>query len=123
MAALNPISLARRYVNLSNKHDLTATISLFSDDAIYHSVFVGKLYGKAAILEMMGHYFSDVPDVHWQTSNYQQLQPLIVRFNFKMSGISKKTGKLISRSDIEEIGFDSQGLIESVKVGSPILIG
>ncbi len=39
-----------------------------------------------------------------------------------MTGTDKKSGVCVSRSDIEEIEFYSQGLIRSVKVGSAIIL-
>lgn len=116
------ISLAEQYVSLSNAHNLEEIMLLFSEGANYSSSFVDEKQGTVAIKSMMQKFFLSIPNVHWQTNNYQLTQPHTVRFNFEMTGTDKKSGECVSRSDIEEIEFYSQGLIRSVKVGSAIIL-
>ena len=116
------ISLAEQYASLSNTHNLDDSMFLFSEGAHYLSPFIGETKGKAAIQNIMQNFFLSIPDVHWKTNSYHLTQPHTVRFNFEMNGTDKATGEFIARSDIEEIEFDAQGLINSVKVGSSIIL-
>lgn len=116
MNATERIELAKAYVALSNAHRLELILSLFADQATYHSPHVGEFKGKAAIGEMMAEFFSRFPDVHWNTYEYTCTENEAVEFEFQMAAIEALTGRNIERGGIERIEFTDEGHIFRLEV-------
>jgi ketosteroid isomerase-like protein len=116
MNATERIELAKAYVALSNAHRLALILSMFADQATYHSPHVGEFKGKAAIGEMMAEFFSRFPDVHWNTFEYACTENEAVAFEFQMAATEALTGKKIERDGIERIEFSDEGHILRVEV-------
>lgn len=109
-------SLARAYVSHSNAHDLEAIGELLAVDARYESAYAGVLAGRAAILEMMQGYFTKFPDVTWTATEYQEVSPGQVAFDFHMRATSGD-GESIENDGREVITFTERGRIASIRVG------
>ena len=62
--------LAKAYIALSNAHRIDLVLSMFAAGASYSSSVTGDFRGRAAIGDMMHHFFNDHPDVHWQASGF-----------------------------------------------------
>ncbi len=109
-------ALARRYVELSNRHDLAALAALFASDARYRSSSVGSFEGRPAILEMMQAFFAKFPDVHWQVDDYRRHGDDSVVFSFAMTATEQASGTGIRREGIETIAFAPDGRVRDVEV-------
>ena len=64
------VSLAARYVELSNAHDLPGCFAMFDARAHYRSAGLGALEGIDAIRPAMRAFFVARPDVRWDVQRY-----------------------------------------------------
>lgn len=110
------VNLARKYVELSNEHDLEAIYSMFEEDATYSSSNVGLYQGKAAITEMMGGFFGRFYDVRWEVADYRLTDTGGVEFGFVRRATEERGGEPKEGSGVECIYFSSRGLISRVEV-------
>ncbi len=104
---------ARRYVELSNAHDLDAIETMFQQDATYQSANVGEHEGREAILVMMRAFFAHNPDIRWDVHEYRSLDDGGVEFDF-----TARAGGT-ARRGTERVYFDDAGLIRRVEVRAP----
>ena len=116
MSSLDHVDLARRYVELSNAHDLDRVFPMFDNSASYHSSQYGKFTGKQSIKEMMQEFFSGYPDVHWTVGAYTLETDESVSFFFLMHATRAETGDRIERQGKERICFGKDGLITHIEV-------
>lgn len=114
-----PIELARKYVTLSNDHDLAHIKCLFTSDATYHSAYFGTYQGSDAIHTMIASFFARFPDVHWEVPEYRNTEQNGVEFRFTMTGTDVSTGEPVTRHGLERIYFTSDGLIRHIAVCKP----
>ena len=110
--------LARKYVELSNQHDLNAILPMFDDNATYSSSQAGRFSGKEAIGEMMGQFFSIFPDVSWKVTSYRTVKTRNIEFSFLMHATNEQTGEPITREGIECIIFTFDNLISHIEVST-----
>ena len=103
---------ARRYVDLSNDHDIDAISAILDTEATYASNRVGSYAGQVAILEMMTVFFADFPDVRWRTSEITVDEDGAAAFGFVMTA----TGEQIELRGQERIRFTVRSLIAHVEV-------
>lgn len=113
------IELARKYVTLSNNHELDLIKPLFVADATYYSEFFGEYRGSVAIHEMMLRFFSRFPDAHWEAPGYREIEDNGVEFAFKMTGSDAESGEKTERHGLERIYFTAEGLIRHIAVLKP----
>ena len=116
MTAGTRVELARRYVELSNRHDLGAICPMLEPDATYRSSSVGSFAGREAILEMMRGFVHRFPDVGWQVADYRPGPAASVAFDFVMRATERETGEAIERRGLERIDFSSAGRIAHIEV-------
>jgi len=108
----DPVAVARRYVALSNAHDLDAIFPLLAEDAVYHSDNVGSYEGRAAIAAMMTAFFAARPDVSWEVAEYRAVPPDGAEFDFVAhAGGATRRGR-------ERIFLGPAGLIRRVDVAA-----
>jgi len=119
MHLIEPISLAKNYVELSNAHDLASIKPLFDPDATYHSDFFGEYRGSDVIHAMMIEFFTRFPDAHWQVPEYRSIKNDGAEFTFVMTGTHAPTGERVQRHGLERIFFTPQGLIRHIAVCKP----
>ena len=101
---------ARRYVELSNAHDLDAIEAMFHEDATYQSANVGEHEGREAILVMMRAFFAHNPNIRWDVDAYREIDDGGVEFDFTArAGGGERRGT-------ERIYFDDAGRIRRVEV-------
>jgi len=112
------LSLARKYVALSNKHRLTGVLALFDDYATYRSDQVGNFNGKEQIAEMMRDFFERYTDVSWEASAYQEGPADSVEFEFVMRATHPESGEAVERRGVERVSFSAAGKIRQVTVTS-----
>ena len=110
---------ARRYVELSNEHNLNMISSMFDSDLRYHSSQFGEFSGKETVMHMMKDFFTRFPDVHWEVDKYEEIEPSIVEFEFLMKGSDQEEGKQVERRGRECISFGESGLIVEVSESNP----
>ena len=110
--------LARKYVELSNQHDLNAILPMFDDNATYSSSQAGRFSGKEAIGKMMGQFFAIFPDVSWKVTSYRTVENRSIEFSFLMHTTNKQTGEPINREGIERIIFTLDNLISHIEVSA-----
>lgn len=113
------IERARKYVRLSNDHDLSGIKGLFADDATYHSEYFGTYQGSDAIHVMMTSFFARFPDAHWEITEYRNNKQNGAEFTFVMTGTDISTGEPVRRHGLERIYFTSTGLIQHIAVCKP----
>jgi len=116
MNAQNNIELAKRYVELSNKHDLRHMETLFLGEATYSSDFLGEFGSSVAIREMMQKFFTRYPDAHWDVSDYHSIDNDGVEFDFLMTATDAAADELVQRHGRESIYFEHDGLISRIVV-------
>jgi hypothetical protein len=114
-----PIELAKNYVTLSNKHDLTRIKPLFTADATYHSAYFGEYQGSDAIHAMMTDFFTRFPDAHWEVVEYRSIENNGAEFAFTMTGADASSGEQVERHGLERIYFTPDGLIRHIAVCKP----
>ena len=113
------IELTKAYVALSNAHRVELILSMFADEASYHSPHVGLFEGKSAIGDMMAEFFSHFPDVYWHAGDYQGTESGSIRFKFVMVATESGTGRRVQRSGAEEVEFSDDGRIRRLEVLKP----
>ncbi|SVA95475.1 uncharacterized protein METZ01_LOCUS148329 [marine metagenome] len=116
MSSPDHAALARRYVELSNAHDLDRVIPMFDNFASYHSSQYGSFTGKQSIQEMMQGFFSGYPDVHWTVDAYTLETDNSVSFFFVMRATRAETDDRDERQGKERICFGEDGLITHIEV-------
>ena len=115
MTKTESIELARAYVALSNTHRVDLIRALFANDVIYRSSAVGDYQGVTAIAAMMESFFARYPDVHWRAQNYRYTANR-VSFDFELQAQDAQDGSQLQRRGVEQIEFDSRGLIKMLEV-------
>ncbi|AWT60974.1 MAG: hypothetical protein DF168_02199 [Candidatus Moanabacter tarae] len=110
------IELARKYVNLSNRHELEMVFRMFDENAVYHSNSVGSFKGLVAISTMMREFFARYKDVHWVVDKYSVSKKGGVEFGFVRRSSDPESGKATSGRGWERIVFNDTGLITEIEV-------
>lgn len=113
---IEKIELAKAYVALSNAHQLSLIEQMFEYNASYHSPNVGLFEGRERISAMMHGFFSQYPDVYWETLNYHYDTDQNVLFDFIMTATHAETGEKIHRRGAEQIAFTGSGMIGRLEV-------
>ena len=116
ITASEQIEIAKAYVALSNAHRLELILPLFTENASYHSAYVGDIQGKSAIEKMMADYFARFPDVHWNVTGYRCTGSGIVSFEFALTATDAQTAERTERMGFEQIEFTDQGQIHHLDV-------
>ncbi len=116
MSAQKNIELAKRYIELSNKHDLRHIETLFMGNATYNSDFLGEFNGSVAIREMMQKFFTRYPDAHWEVTDYRPIDNDGVEFDFLMTATDAAADELVNRHGRESVYFEYDGLISRIVV-------
>lgn len=114
-----PLEWAKRYVALSNDHNLPLIKPLFADDATYHSAYFGEYKGSDTIHTMMTGFFNRFSDAHWEVAEYRGIENNGVEFTFIMTGVDASSGEQVQRRGLERIYFTSNGLIRHIAVCKP----
>ena len=112
----DPCALAERYYSAVNALDFDAIEAFFAEDAVYHSVKVGSLDGRAEILAAFRRYFAEYPDQVARNSLVEALSPLSVRAVWSLTATSATTGQPFERQGEEILTFDEAGKILRVEV-------
>jgi ketosteroid isomerase-like protein len=111
------VEIARRYVDLSNRHDVEAIGGLLADDAVYRSGRVGSYRGRDDILGMMRRFFRHYPDVRWEVEEYSLDPDGAVRFAYRISG-GATTGETLNGGGAETIRLSKEGRIVEIEVSA-----
>ena len=111
--------LAARYVELSNKKELSTIFKMFSPTAIYRSVGVGDHQGLPDIQQMMTSFFALRSDITWVVEKlYIRDEDIenVVTFDFTATH-TDDDGNRVLRKGVETIEFDTTSdLINSLEV-------
>ena len=110
------IQLAKRYVNLSNTHDLDRVFAMFATDASYSSRSVGSFEGLREIKTMMRGFFERFPDVFWEVPVYRSPSARMVVFEFIRCTTDLESGEQVRVEGVEKIEFTKDGLIRRIEV-------
>jgi hypothetical protein len=108
---------ARRYVELSNRHDLAGIGEMLAADATYESPRVGTYAGRDAILGMMREFFARFPDVRWEAGEFVEEPGRWIRFGYTMRATDTESGERFESRGVERIRVSADGRIEHVAVG------
>jgi len=107
------IELAKAYVALSNAHRIDLLLSMFAAGARYTSSAIGDFRGRAAIGDMMHGFFTDHPDVYWETRDFR-CEDHRVSFDFSLRATNGDGG--VRRRGVEHLEFTADGSIKNVSV-------
>lgn len=110
------IELARKYVKLSNQHELEMIFRMFDENAVYHSHYVGSFKGLVTISAMMREFFAHHTDVHWEADKYSVSKKGGIEFEFVRRSSDPESGKETSGSGRERIVFNDTGFITEIEV-------
>lgn len=108
------IQLAKKYLALSNAHDVSGCIAMFAPNATYNSSAAGSFAGRDSIDVMMRSFFSARADIHWQVDSFAE-SGRTVAFDFLAT--HSEAGKVVRRTGHEQLTFNSNDEIEHVEVG------
>lgn len=120
------LAVARRYLTLSNEHNLQGIFDLFDQDALYESQTLTsgeskKFHGLDQIKEMMSKYFNEtVPDVKWEVEKDFTIDSTFGKDNdaavFDFRRYSKVNEQMNDKRGREWICVNEQGKIYYIKV-------
>lgn len=96
------LKLAQHYFDLSNQSDLDEIAKLFTPTSTYQSATTGTYYGRDAIIAMQRKFHASFQQLHWQVDRVEEVQPGIIRFDFRFTG-TKLDGSQITSTGIEDI--------------------
>lgn len=109
-------SRVERYYAALNTVDLAAVEAMFAEDAVYQSVGIGALNGRAAIMAAMKTYFAEFPD---QVAEFDRIETeggSVARTRWRLKATSKLTGLMSERHGIELLSVNALGLIQRIEV-------
>ena len=113
----NVLRLTKRYLYLSNQHDLPAVFAMFAQTATYSSVGVGSHAGRVAIESMMSKFFAERRDIRWECADTSfVVQDRSVSFDFLATHTDAATGAVVRRTGHETLRFNEADEIEHVQV-------
>ncbi|MFI0845692.1 nuclear transport factor 2 family protein [Mesorhizobium sp. IMUNJ 23232] len=112
----DPVDVLRRFHDAVNAQDYEVIEGFFADDAIYGSVKVGALAGKAAILAAFRKYFAEYPDQVAHDDNFEKLSEASAKSRWHLEATSATTGERLIRRGEETIFLNADGKIERVDV-------
>ena len=110
------ISLAKKYVELSNKQELEQIFEMFAATASYTSESAGSANGLIDIISLIENFYREHPDVCWEVDEYEETTPRWVEFDFIRSQTNPENGGVERQRGREIIEFTKQGLIKRIKV-------
>lgn len=105
-----------RYYAALNAFDLETVEALLAPDAVYRSVGVGSLAGRAAIIAAFRRYFDEHADQVAGFDTIAEAGQGAVRTTWWLSATSRRTGEASRRRGRETIRFTPQGLIGCIDV-------
>ena len=88
----------------------------FAEDAVYGSVKVGALSGRAAIMDAFRAYFDTYPDQVAIDELVEQVSPNAARAVWRLTATDARSGAPLVRRGEETITFDAAGRIVRVDV-------
>ena len=112
----NIIKLVEHYHDALNKFDFTIIEKMFTEDAEYHSSGIGGLYGRSNIMNAMKAYFNEFSDQVSTDDKLELLNENTVRAHWRLAATTKSSGRKVTRQGVENIHFNSKGLITMVEV-------
>jgi ketosteroid isomerase-like protein len=112
----DPVEVLRRFHDAVNAQDFVAIEGFFADDAIYGSIKVGALEGKAAILAAFRKYFSEYPNQVAHDDSFTKLSETSAKSSWHLNATSATTGEKLIRKGEETIFLDAEGKIVRVDV-------
>jgi ketosteroid isomerase-like protein len=104
------------YHDAMERQDLDAVAHMFTPDAEYHSVGVGAVYGRHAIMNAFARYFRQYPDQHAVDERLSYAGPDSVRSDWYLTATRQSDGRRIERRGTAIMFFDPKGLIRRIEV-------
>ena len=112
----DPVAAAKRYLDAVNDLDFAVIEDFYAEDAVYGSVEVGGLEGRAAIMAAFRQYFDTYPDQQAVDELIEAVSPLAARAVWRLKATHAETGEPLIRFGEETITFNADGKIVSVEV-------
>jgi ketosteroid isomerase-like protein len=110
------VKLVERYHDALNNFDFAAVEKMFVEDAEYHSSGIGGLYGRGNIMSAMKAYFNEFSDQVSTDDKLELINEHTVRAHWRLAATTKSSGRKVARQGVENIHFNSKGLIVMVEV-------
>lgn len=114
--SLDPVTLAHRYVEASNAHDVERIREMVAGAISYSSSGMGEHSGREAVVDMLKDFYARFPDAHWACTDYRQLGADAAAFQYVLRGIETGTGQVVLRAGLERVWFDGEGRIRRIEV-------
>lgn len=112
----DPVAAARSFHEAINAFDFDTIDAFFAEDAVYGSVKVGQLSGKAEIMAAFRRYFDTYPDQVAVDELTEAVSPMAARAVWRLKATHAQTGEPLIRFGEETITFNDAGKIISVDV-------
>lgn len=112
----DPVTAAQRFHHAINDLDFAVIDDFFADDAVYGSIKVGQLSGKAEIMAAFRRYFETYPDQVAVDELTEAVPPMAARAVWRLKATHAETGEPLVRFGEETITFNEDGKIVSVDV-------
>jgi len=112
----DPAATLTRFHDAINALDFAAIEAAFAEDAVYGSVKVGALSGRAAIMAAFRAYFATYPDQVAVDELVETVSPSAARSVWRVKATDSRTGAPLLRHGEETLYFDAAGRITRVDV-------
>jgi ketosteroid isomerase-like protein len=114
---IDPVALLKKYHVALGAFDLDAVEKMFAEDAIYISPGLkGEIKGRGLIMRAMREYFLEFDDQISTDESLEAIDHVTAKSIWHLCATSSKTGEKLTRSGVETIVFDNNGLINRIKV-------
>jgi hypothetical protein len=97
-----PLEIAKRYFDLSNKSDFDEIGKLFTETTTYSSQTAGVYLGRENILAMQRAFHGKFTSIHWQVNSVEEVKPSIILFDYDFVG-ELPNGEKVESSGLEYV--------------------
>jgi hypothetical protein len=114
--SIDPVAALIAYHAALDDHDIDQVERLMAENARYESAGIGVVEGRVAILTAMRNYFATHLNHHAWDEQVEATGPRSARSHWRLTATKTATGQTLKRAGIEDVMFDSQGLVLNVFV-------
>ncbi len=114
--SFDPVAALVAYHAALDAHDVDKVETLMAANATYESEGIGLVEGRDAITSAMRKYFAGHSDHKAWDDQVEATGPHSARAQWQVKATTKATGEQFHRSGLEDVTFDDQGLVMTVKV-------
>lgn len=109
-----PLEIAKRYFELSNKSDFSGMEKLFTNSTTYSSQTTGIYLGRNDIIAMQRAFRGKFSLLHWQVNSVKEMKPGVVLFDYDFVG-EMPSGEKTEGSGLEYV-IVYEGKIQHIEI-------